>query len=207
MSTTSAQIAANRANAQLSTGPVTPSGKSMSSRNAAGPIAHSLAAGEEEQQEIDFLIGEYSDTFRPATPVERDLVVDMAVARWRRMRLLQFESSVLANAFNKVAAELGPGATRVQVQATALERLIESSKTWNTLHRYLRDAERTMNNCMKQLAAVRPSQEPAPAPLKQVRKNEPNLPPPAPPQPQPNRFGPNVPLRPNGYPVNLALAL
>ena len=206
MSASPAQIDANRANAQHSTGPVTPSGKVNSSRNAAGPIALFLAAGEEEQQELHELIESYTGTFHPATPVESDLVTDMAVARWRRLRLIQFESSLLSNTFDKVAAEMGPEATRVQIQATVLERLIDGGKTWNTLQRYLRDAERTYNNCMKHLTAEKPAPEPVKSTPVLPRKNEANSAPPPPPV-QNHRFGKNVEMRPNGYPVNLALAL
>jgi len=124
----------------------------------------------------------------------------MAVARWRRSRLLEFEASLLSSTMDKVKAELGDSATRVQIQATALERLIDGSKTWATLSRYLKDTERTINNCMKHLV-VQPVTEAVrkPQPLPEPpRKNEAN---------SPSPYGPKVPLRPNGYPVNLALAL
>lgn len=202
MSTSPAQIAANRLNAQQSTGPVTPSGKARSSRNAAGPIAQFLAVGEEEQQELQDLIEAYNASLKPITAVESDLITDMAIARWRRFRLMQFESSLLSNTMDKVQAELGRDATRVQIQALALERLIDGSKTWNTLQRYIRDAERSFNTCMKQLMELpAPTSEPAKQAPLAIRKNEPNPPPPD------SRFGPKIALRPNGYPVNLALAL
>ncbi len=204
MSASPAQLAANRRNAQHSTGPVTDSGKSRSSRNASGPIARFLVMSGEDQQELQQLIGTYLSTYIPANPVEADLITDMAVARWRRQRLLQFEASLLSHTMEKVRAELGPSATRVEIQALALERLIDGSKTWNTLQRYIRDAERTFNTCFKQITLL-PSIESLHPPVFPPRKNEPN--PVVKMPPQPSHFGPNVPLPPDGYPVNLALAL
>ena len=197
-----AQLTANRRNAALSTGPVTPSGKARSSRNSVGPIAAALVMSGEDQQELADLMDSYLEMVRPLNQVEVDLTIDMAMARWRRSRLFEFEAALLSNTTDKVKAELGPAATRIQIQAIALERLIDGSKTWNTLQRYLKDAERTFNNCLKTLLTA-PSR-----PEKSARKNEPNsVPLPQPVVPTPSRFGPNVPLRPNGYPVNLALAL
>ncbi len=208
MSASPAQFAANRRNAQHSPGPVTEAGKSRSSRNAAGPIARFLVMSEEDQQNLQDLIDTYVTQFNPAGPIASDLITDMAVARWRRCRLLEFEASLLSHTMDKVRSELGPTATRVEVQAIALERLIDGSKTWNTLHRYIRDAERTFNACLKQINDM-PTRDARPSPRNPIRKNEPTqLPAPLiAARPTPDRFGPNVPLRPNGYPVNLALAL
>ncbi len=211
MSASAAQIAANRLNARHSTGPVTDSGKARSSRNAAGPIAKFLVMTEEDEEELAYLIETYIEKIRPINQIETDLVADMAVARWRRLRLLEFEASLISHTMDKVREELGPEAARAHIQAVALERLIDGSKTWNTLQRYMRDAERTYNACLKQLTVApslevsrpaKPHAEPVRPAAVLPRKNEPD------PVPSlPSRFGPNVPLRPNGYPVNLALAL
>jgi hypothetical protein len=149
------------------------------------------------------------DAVRPLDAIEIDLVHDMAIARWRKMRLLEFEAALLTRTIDQVQAELGgESASRIEVHTVALGRLLDDSKTWNTLQRYIKDAERTYNTCLKQLLTV-PARRPEPA----QRKNEPNPAPPpkplavVPQQPNPSRFGKGVPLRPNGYPVNLALAL
>src|SRR5437764_14837980 len=125
MSASAAQLTANRQNAQCSTGPVTTSGKLASSRNAIGPIAQFLIIAGEDESELCYLIDSYRDKIKPITQIEVDVVIDMATARWRRSRLLEFEASLLSNTMEKIKAELGPTATRVQIQALALERLID----------------------------------------------------------------------------------
>jgi hypothetical protein len=80
------QQAANRANAQLSTGPVTPEGKLTSSLNG---TTHGLAAARISPRDLEgqarraALIAAYTDHYRPANQVEADAVVDLAAARTR----------------------------------------------------------------------------------------------------------------------------
>src|SRR3954454_6246896 len=97
MSASNAQLTANRQNSQLSTGPVTTSGKVNSSRNAAGPIAQFLVMGDEDAQELAYMIDSYLDKLLPVNQIESDMIVDMASARWRRTRLLEFEASLLSH--------------------------------------------------------------------------------------------------------------
>src|SRR6185369_3387884 len=98
MSASAAQILANRQNSQLSTGPVTTSGKLNSSRNSAGPIAQFLVMSDEDKEELSYSINSYLDKLLPMNQIEADMIVDMAVARWRLSRLLEFEASVLTHA-------------------------------------------------------------------------------------------------------------
>ena len=74
MKTTDKQIAANRKNAAHSTGPVTPSGKAIASRNA---LKHGLLAkeilvdageGAESQEEFDAVLLDLKDSVRSAEP-------------------------------------------------------------------------------------------------------------------------------------------
>src|SRR5690349_16776407 len=104
MSASDAQIAANRRNAVLSTGPSSPSGKDRSSRNAAGPIARFLSLSGEDPAELDNLIASYMDAVRPLDAIEIDLVHDMAIARWRKKRLLEFEAALLTRTIDQVQA-------------------------------------------------------------------------------------------------------
>jgi len=92
---TSAQIAANRANAESSTGPRTQEGKAASSLNH---VIHGLA-GEfrvlptEFQSEYDALLAAFREEHQPATPTETSLVEGMAQHQWLRQRALKLESS------------------------------------------------------------------------------------------------------------------
>jgi hypothetical protein len=93
---TSAQIAANRANSQLSTGPKTETGKAAAARNN---IRHGLASASafrvlptESQFEFDELLAGFRGEHRPATPTEETLVQAMAEHQWLRKRAVSLEA-------------------------------------------------------------------------------------------------------------------
>src|SRR6267378_5095398 len=82
------QLEANRENAQRSTGPRTPEGKSKSSKNA---LKHGLTAVElvlptESQEEFDEHAAELRDEHDPSTPTEHLLVDQLITASWRLRR-------------------------------------------------------------------------------------------------------------------------
>ena len=87
------QIEANRANAKKSTGPKTSVGKAISARNLTshGHLAAAVVLPSESvgrfYKVLDNLIAE----FKPSTPTENILVENMAVARWRQLRIWRFE--------------------------------------------------------------------------------------------------------------------
>ena len=86
---TDRQIAANRANAQKSTGPRTAAGKAASSANAikSGIYAQSILIPGEDPAEYDALRQEHYDHFAPANPDERDLLDLMIKYKWQLRRL------------------------------------------------------------------------------------------------------------------------
>src|SRR6185436_12984706 len=91
---TEKQLLANRANAQKSTGPRTPRGKTASSRNAIkhGFFAKCILLEEEADQRFLQLKNNYLRDFRPQTQDEYDLVDTLAANRWRILRNWTFES-------------------------------------------------------------------------------------------------------------------
>jgi hypothetical protein len=92
------QIAANRFNALLSTGPRSVAGKAISSLNAlqSGIDAKSNLIRGEDSAALETLSAEYRDRFLPATPEERllvDILVhdDWLLRRFRRVDAEIFE--------------------------------------------------------------------------------------------------------------------
>ena len=73
---TQKQIAANRRNAQLSTGPRSTSGKALTRFNALkhGLDAKALILPSENQETFEQLSAEYHERFDPRSPEERALV-------------------------------------------------------------------------------------------------------------------------------------
>src|SRR5256885_7632534 len=93
---TPAQITANCANAQKSTGPRTDAGKSASRFNALqhGLDAKSVIIPGEDPAEYDALAGGYRDEFCPATPSETFVVDTMIRADWSKRRLQPMEAEL-----------------------------------------------------------------------------------------------------------------
>ena len=88
------QIDANRRNALQSTGPKTPAGKAISSRNA---LRHGLRARAallpgEDKRAFERLFKAFRAEHRPLGPLEEVLVEQMAVAYWKLARLSRIES-------------------------------------------------------------------------------------------------------------------
>jgi hypothetical protein len=95
---TEARLAANRANAKLSTGPRTDEGRRRSSQNA---VRHglfgraSVLEGEERQAYLDFT-GAIVDSLEPGTAMERQLAERIADQEWRLMRIEAITEALLA---------------------------------------------------------------------------------------------------------------
>lgn len=94
---TTAQLAANRANAQLSTGPRTESGKAASSQNAR---SHGLTARElvVEPEELDIFAGFVADhraSLQPQGSIEEALFDMILHALWNMRRIRRLETPLL----------------------------------------------------------------------------------------------------------------
>jgi hypothetical protein len=90
---TPAQIAANRANAQKSTGPQTPEGKANSRMNG---LTHGFASAQsiipgEDQEEFLALLADLRTEYQPVTPTEEILVEKMAQTQWLTQRALNLQ--------------------------------------------------------------------------------------------------------------------
>lgn len=117
MSTTEQRIAANRVNAQLSTGPITAHGKAASSQNATrhGLLSARLFIDDEDPAEFHVVCAELARSLKPVGAIEAALVERIAVSLWRQRRLVQAEAAniTLTRQPRKVASgvssELGRG--------------------------------------------------------------------------------------------------
>jgi hypothetical protein len=92
------QVAANRANARLSTGPSTAEGKALSCRNA---MTHGLRgnggllAGESQQDFLEMRT-RVIDGLAPESSIESELADRVVSILWRLRRIPAFEAAVLA---------------------------------------------------------------------------------------------------------------
>jgi len=96
-----AQLAANRANAQFSTGPSSQEGLEISSRNN---FRHGLTQSEgelillesESKEDYTRRLNGFQKEWNPSTQTEQDLVDRLATSHWLRRRALKLQTQFLA---------------------------------------------------------------------------------------------------------------
>jgi hypothetical protein len=122
-STSAAQVAANRANAQLSTGPKTPEGKAIASLNAVKTAltGRTVLLPGDDAAEYERYIRAYEDELKPVGQRESDLVQSIADTAWRLRRIPALEAAVFARghlefaeSFNEHDPSLRPGMIELQ---------------------------------------------------------------------------------------------
>jgi hypothetical protein len=131
---TPAQIAANQANAKLSTGPTTDTGKQVASQNS---TKHQLTgkgnpALPGEHDAVEEHIQGYFETYAPVGLPEQDLVRNLAENNWRLQRCHAMERTFIikletleGDAFDETLKEL----RRSSLYAHRIQRAIENSRS------------------------------------------------------------------------------
>lgn len=96
--TSERQIAANRRNAQRSTGPRSPEGREISSRNSQrhGVLSQRVTTDIEENELYERMLNSFMDEYGPRSETEILLVERLANLFWRERRLIQTERSQLS---------------------------------------------------------------------------------------------------------------
>jgi hypothetical protein len=145
--TTLKQIAANRRNAQNSTGPKTPAGKRTVSRNA---ITHGLSAARavvlpEEQEEFARFAEALHCEWIPEGARERFHWERLLDCAWRLQRVARIETSVLLGMCRK-EQESGPADDQILGQAYT-----RGFPVLNTLARHERQIERSLQQAHREL--------------------------------------------------------
>ena len=130
---TPAQIAANQANAKLSSGPTTDAGKQIASQNS---VKHQLTGkgnpalpGEEDA--VEEHVQGYFQTYAPVGLPEQDLVRNLAENNWRLQRAHSLErklhirlETMEGDAFDGMVQEL----RRTSLYAHRIQRAIEKTR-------------------------------------------------------------------------------
>jgi len=96
--TSERQIAANRRNAQRSTGPRSPEGREISSRNSQqhGVLSQRVTTDVEEKEIYERMLNSFMEEYGPRSEKEILLVERLANLFWRERRLIQTERSQLS---------------------------------------------------------------------------------------------------------------
>ena len=152
------QLAANRANSKKSTGPVSPEGKQISSRNSRrhGLLAATIVLDGECLERFNFLLSNLIDQFQPRNVVESTLVETMAVARWRQMRLWAIEKAGLVHQMSQDGSNPGsPELDNPTRAAIAFRTLSDESRLLETIGRYENRFDRQFNSALDRLTKLR----------------------------------------------------
>src|SRR5580704_11066536 len=160
----------SRANGANSHGPTTAAGKEASSRNS---LKHGFTARNtfilhcESPEEYQKFLAEHIAIHQPVTPPEKELVDQMAIARWRIRRFVAaetdlFDSEMLRNR-DKVEKDLATTDSGVHL-AMAIRSLADESRVLSLMSRYESRLQRVHDKAYAALRELQKSRVPQPTP-------------------------------------------
>jgi hypothetical protein len=204
--TSKLKSATSRANGAKSKGPKTAEGREKSSRNS---LVHGFTSKNtivlacENEDEFQEVLGDYSATYQPGSPVEIGVVDEMVACRWRMQRLRVIETALMDSEMDR---ELPETETEVPTDdpgyrlASAFRRLVDESRAISLVSRYESRLHRIHERChriLRELQQTRREQtagpvapapvQPEPPPATQV--GQPTCPKP---EPQPDQLQLNL---------------
>jgi hypothetical protein len=132
-----AQINANRANSQLSSGPKSDTGKAISSQNAlkTALTGRTVLLPTDNLEEYKSLQDAFLNTHQPATEEERELVQAILDTTWRIKRILSLEFAIFAKGsleFADAFPDLAPDARNQMILAETYLKYEKSIRNLNT---------------------------------------------------------------------------
>ena len=148
---TPSQIAANRVNAQLSTGPKSAAGKSRSSENSFrhGFSSQTVIITGEDPEEYEELLTELLMSFPTAGEFALDRAVrEMANAEWRLRRVRRHMEIAINGKIAELQAQ-NPDADVLLLQAQAMDTLAAESNSYKLLLRYETKFENQYNRAQR----------------------------------------------------------
>lgn len=125
------------ANGKKSRGPVTAEGKAIVSRNAVrhGILAKNIVLDDESDGRFSALLAALHEEHQPRTITEVAFIDNMAVSRWRQMRLWSMERAGLDHEIRKQTSAL-PAEDAPTRAALAFRALSDQSNTLELINRY-----------------------------------------------------------------------
>ena len=158
-----------RGNGAKSHGPKTAEGKETSSRNAIkhGLTAHTLILQCESPEDYQAMLAEHIAIHQPVTPPEKELVDQMAIARWRIRRFVAAETDLIDSEMvrnrEKVNKEFAPTDSGVHL-AMAIRSLADESRALSLMSRYESRHQRVHDKAYAALRELQKSRASHPSP-------------------------------------------
>jgi hypothetical protein len=158
ISTSQAQIDANRQNAQLSTGPSTPAGKAKSALNSVktGLTGRTVLLPTDDAAAYEAHVQRFMEDLQPVGTREHELVQSLADNSWRTERIFSLEMAIFARGRTQFAARFEHEDASVRTGLIELETFLTY--------------EKQLRNLNIQEARLRRQREKDTAELKQLQK-------------------------------------
>jgi hypothetical protein len=157
---------ASRHNGAKSKGPVTPEGTQKSARNSTshGLFSSEVVAANESREAFEGLLADYLRRYAPEGEAEKDLVEEIAAARWRMRRIARMEAALLNEAIRRQTELLeAEGQNEPErAESIALSEIAAEGRGLTTLHRYENRLRRQYEKALAELTrlqAGRPGQQ------------------------------------------------
>jgi hypothetical protein len=160
----------SRINGTKSHGPKTPEGKEASSHNS---LKHGFTSSKtfilhcESADEYQEFLAEHIAIHQPVTAPEKELVDQMAIARWRIRRFVAAETDLLDTEMvrnrDKVNKEFAPADSAVHL-AMAIRSLADESRVLSLMSRYESRLQRVHDKAyaaLRELQSKRPNHSPS----------------------------------------------
>jgi len=151
------QIAANKRNAQKSTGPKTPEGRAAVRLNGVkhGLTAATLVLPGESQADFESLLDSFESEHHPTTPTEEALVRQMAMSQWRLRRLYHVEAAFLNLSLGEYAEDPGEQYENLDDVGRLAYVVAHSDQTLTNLSRFEARLERSFYKALRELQRLR----------------------------------------------------
>jgi hypothetical protein len=161
---TERQTQASRANGAKSSGPTTPEGKLASSRNAVthGMLSGTIVLEGESKDRFRALLAALHEELQPQTPIETSLVENMAVARWRQMRIWGMEKAGMQHEMRRQAEASQSKEDTATRSALAFRALSDDSRSLELINRYESRYDRQYLRAHRRLLELRDRPKPPP---------------------------------------------
>jgi hypothetical protein len=142
-----AKLAANQANAQLSTGPRTDIGKQTSSKNAlkTGLTGQTVLLPTDHLPAYEALIARFQKKYNPANPEETKLVQSIIDTTWRLERITNLDFAIFAMGAVELADEFPDLDPATRAQVIQAQTYLKYEKQLRNLHTQEARLQRLLN--------------------------------------------------------------
>jgi hypothetical protein len=154
-----ARINASRANGRKSRGPKTAAGKAISSQNALrhGLVASTILIEGESAERFEALLASLVAEYEPKTETEMQLIENMAVCKWKQLRIWALENVGHTEEIRRQRAASSEMAAKSLAERAyyALAELIETKRIMDAMHRYESRFDRQYMRALSMLEDIR----------------------------------------------------